>query len=166
MGICLKIRAFACKPLRRRPMAELEGDEELKRILERKKREILEQVAGGADSGNPDEAQAESRVVELDDSNFEDFIRSHRAVVVDFWAPWCAPCFLVSPIIDELSLTHTKVAFARVNADESPVTSSKYYVMSLPTIMFFLDGEEVDRVVGAVPEEVLEERVAWLESRL
>ena len=166
MEICLKIRTFTYKPLRRCIMTELEEDEELRRILERKKREILEQAASGADGGDSEEAQAESRVVDLDDSSFEDFIRSHRAVVVDFWAPWCAPCFLVSPIIDELSLTHTKVAFARVNADENPVTSSKYYVMSLPTIMFFLDGEEIDRIVGAVPEDVLEERVAWLESRL
>ena len=164
MEICLKIHALTRKPLRHYIMTELEEDEELKRILERKKREMLEQAASGADSGNSEES--ESRVVDLNDSSFEDFIRSHRAAVVDFWAPWCAPCFLVSPIIDELSLTHTKVAFARVNADESPVTSSKYYVMSLPTIMFFLDGEEVDRIVGAVPEDVLEERVAWLESRL
>jgi thioredoxin 1 len=75
------------------------------------------------------------------------------------------PCFLISPIIDELSLRYDKVAFARVNADENPVTASKYYVLSLPTVMFFLDGEEVDRVVGAVPEEELEERVQWLASR-
>ena len=166
MEIRLKIHTFTCKPLRRCLMTELEEDEELKRILERKKREIIEQAASDGTSGGSQEAQAEGRVVDLNDSNFDEFIRSHRAVVVDFWAPWCAPCFLVSPIIDELSLTHTKVAFARVNADESPVTSGKYYVMSLPTIMFFLDGEEVDRVVGAVPEDVLEERVAWLESRL
>ena len=135
-------------------------DEELRRILERKKAELLSQASQGPEAGEG------PRVADLTDRDFEEFLRSHRAVVVDFWAPWCAPCFLVSPIIDELSLRYDKVAFARVNADESPVTASKYYVLSLPTVMFFLDGEEVDRVVGAVPEEELEERVQWLASRL
>lgn len=138
-----------------------EDDEELRRILERKKAELLSSLGGQGkegDGGGP-------RVVDLNDSNFDEFIRTHRAVVVDFWAPWCAPCFLVSPIIDDLSMVYTDVAFARVNADESPITASRYYVLSLPTIMFFLNGEEVDRVVGAVGEDVLEERVRWLASR-
>ena len=140
-----------------------EDDEELRRILERKKAQLLSSLGS---QGKEKEGDGEGpRVVDLNDSNFDEFIRTHRAVVVDFWAPWCAPCFLVSPIIDDLSMAYTDVAFARVNADESPVTASKYYVMSLPTIMFFLNGEEVDRVVGAVGEDVLEERVRWLASR-
>ncbi len=142
-----------------------EDDEELKKLLEKKKAELMSQLGSG-DKGNGAQAEQESVVAELNDSNFDEFISSHKAVVVDFWAPWCAPCFLVSPIIDDLAATHKSVAFARVNADESPVTASKYYVMSLPTIMFFLNGEEVDRVIGAVPEEELEERVKWLESKL
>ncbi len=144
-----------------------EGDEELKRILEKKREELMAQISSqGPEDGQATEAQQEGQVAELNDKTFEGFVRAHRAIVVDFWAPWCAPCFLISPIIDELAQTHTKVAFARVNADESPLTASRYFVMSLPTVLFLLDGEEVDRVVGAVPEEVLEERVQWLESRL
>ncbi len=148
-----------------RPEGMPEDDEELRRIIERKKAQLLSSMQGegavkdeGGDGG--------PRVIDLNDANFDQFLRSHRAVVVDFWAPWCAPCFLVSPIIDDLSISYRGVAFARVNADESPATAGKYYVLSLPTVMLFLDGEEVDRVVGAVPEDVLEERVRWLASRL
>ena len=139
-----------------------EDDAELRKILERKKAEYVAQALPGTGL----QGSGEQLVTELNDSTFDSYISSHRAVVVDFWAPWCAPCFLISPIIDDLAAQHRKIAFARVNADESPETASKYYVMSLPTVMFFLDGQEVDRVVGAVPEDVLEERVQWLESRL
>ncbi|MGC9210094.1 MAG: thioredoxin [Acidilobus sp.] len=142
-----------------------EEDEELRRILEKKKAEILSSVSQEDAHSGEGNGQA-PRVVDLNDNNFDEFLEAHKAVVVDFWAPWCAPCFLVSPIIDDLSVKYTQIAFARVNADESPLTASKYYVMSLPTIMFFLNGEEVDRVVGAVPDYELEERVQWLASKL
>ncbi len=139
-----------------------EDDEELRGILERKKAQLLSSLGSQGKQEGDGEG---TRVVDLNDSNFDEFIRAHRAVIVDFWAPWCAPCFLVSPVIDDLSNMYRDVAFARVNADESPATASKYYVLSLPTIMFFLNGEEVDRVVGAVGEDVLEEGVRWLASR-
>ncbi|MGC9111821.1 thioredoxin [Acidilobus sp.] len=149
-------------------MSAENDDEELRRILQKKKEELLAKLSSQSAEGDSSGGNGgqEPRVAELNDSSFDEFIASHKAVVVDFWAPWCAPCFLVSPIIDDLALQHKRIAFARVNADASPETASKYYVMSLPTIMFFLDGQEVDRVVGAVPEEVLEERVQWLESKL
>ncbi|MGC9072094.1 MAG: thioredoxin [Acidilobus sp.] len=143
-----------------------EEDDELRRILERKKAEMFSSVAQGKSEGSNGSGEEGPRVVDLNDNTFDKFLGEHKAVVVDFWAPWCAPCFLVSPIIDDLSTRYTKVAFARVNADESPLVASKYYVLSLPTIMFFLNGEEVDRVVGAVPDYELEERVQWLASRL
>lgn len=69
-------------------------------------------------------------------------------------------------MLEDLSTKYTDIKFIRVNADESPITASKYYVMSLPTTMLFLNGEPIDRIVGVVPYEVLEERIKWLREKL
>ncbi|MDP8002812.1 MAG: thioredoxin [Caldisphaera sp.] len=134
-------------------------DQELKELLEKKAIEILKE-------SKKTKNEEEGPVVEINDSNFDELIRTHRAIVVDFWAPWCAPCHIISPMLEDLSTKYTDIKFIRVNADESPITASKYYVMSLPTTMLFLNGEPIDRIVGVVPYEVLEERIKWLREKL
>lgn len=69
-------------------------------------------------------------------------------------------------MLEDLSLKYKELKFVKVNADESPITASKYYIMSLPTTMLFLNGEPVDRIVGVVPYEILEERIKWLQEKL
>ncbi len=98
--------------------------------------------------------------VKVTDETFEQFIQGNPLVVVDFWAEWCAPCWMVDPIIKELALEYAgKVVFGKLNIDENRVTPSKYGVMAIPTIMFFKNGELVDMVIGAQPKEQLKERV-------
>jgi thioredoxin 1 len=90
-------------------------------------------------------------VSEVTDATFEaDVLRADRPVVVDFWAPWCGPCRVVSPIIDDLAGQHgDRVSFLKLNVDDNPATASRYNVLSIPTVILFEDGEPQDTVIGA-----------------
>jgi thioredoxin 1 len=96
-------------------------------------------------------------VLELDETAFaEEVEQAEGLVVVDFWAPWCAPCRMVAPIIEQLAEEYDgRVRFAKVNVDEAPGVASRYGIRSIPTIGIFRDGEPVNGVVGAVPKQVL-----------
>ncbi|BBD72347.1 thiol reductase thioredoxin [Sulfodiicoccus acidiphilus] len=105
---------------------------------------------------------SEGRVTELDSASFKDFLKRNKFAVVDFWAEWCAPCFILSPVLEELSEDYSQVAFGKINVDENKDVAAEYGIMSLPTVLFFKDGEVVDEVVGAVPREVVEIRLKSL----
>ena len=94
--------------------------------------------------------------VELTDSNFNDEIAS-GLTLVDFWAPWCGPCRIIAPVIEELAGQYEgKVKIAKLNVDENPVTQGQYSVMSIPTLILFKDGQPVEGVVGAQPKRAFE----------
>ena len=92
--------------------------------------------------------------VEVNDSNFEEVVlKSDKLVIIDFWAEWCGPCRMVAPIIEEISEEYEgKVLVAKVDVDSNPGISSKLGIRNIPTVMFFKDGEMVDKQVGAVPK--------------
>jgi len=100
-------------------------------------------------------------VKEVKDQNFEEeILKSELPVLVDFWAPWCGPCHMVSPVVEKLSESYSgKFKFCKVNVDEAQITASKYGIMSIPTLMFFKNGEVVDKIVGAVPETVIQPKI-------
>lgn len=95
------------------------------------------------------------KVNELTSESFDDFVKEDK-VVVDFWAPWCGPCKMMGPIFEEVSEElKDKVKFGKVNVDENPEMAQKFGVMSIPTLMFFRDGQPVDKIVGVLPKEEL-----------
>ncbi len=96
-------------------------------------------------------------VMELQDADFATEVEEKDGlVVVDFWAPWCAPCRMVAPIVESLADEYEgKVRFVKVNVDEAQAVASKYGIRSIPTIGIFRNGEVINGVVGAVPKQVL-----------
>jgi thioredoxin 1 len=100
---------------------------------------------------------APAGVVVVDDASFtREVLQSTLPVVVDFWAPWCGPCRMIAPIMDKLSGRYSgRMKFCKINVDENPASASQFQAMSIPLLVFFKDGEEVDRSVGALPESEL-----------
>ena len=100
-------------------------------------------------------------VIELTDANFQTEVADKEGVtVVDFWAPWCGPCRMVGPVIEELAEEYEgEVRFAKLNVDDNQQTAGAFGVRSIPTIGFFKDGEPVGAVVGAYPKEALQDVV-------
>lgn len=90
----------------------------------------------------------------ISDSNFEDIITGELPVMVDFWAPWCGPCRMISPVVEELSEEYQdKVLICKCNVDDNDEAPLKYAVRNIPTLLFFKDGKLVDRLVGAVSKQ-------------
>ena len=127
--------------------------------VERLKREALKRLMSSTKKQeNPTPAPA--KPVDLTDDTFDSFVSSHDYVIVDFWAPWCVPCRIVSPILEQLSKVYgDRVAFAKLNTDENPVTATKFYIEGIPTILFFKNGQVVDQIVGAYPKSYIESTI-------
>jgi thioredoxin len=96
-----------------------------------------------------------ARPLVLTDGTFDESIREGN-VVVDFWAAWCGPCRIIGPVIDALAAERTDVRFGKLNVDENPRTSSRFGVQGIPLLIFFRNGVEAGRVVGAVPRPQIE----------
>ena len=92
--------------------------------------------------------------LEVNDSNFDEVvIKSDKPVLVDFWAEWCGPCRMITPIIEEIAKEYSeKALIVKCDVDSSPVVATRYGIRNIPTILFFKDGQIADKQVGAVPK--------------
>jgi len=99
--------------------------------------------------------------IEITKDNFEEIVKNNKIVVVDFWAPWCGPCRMVAPIIEELSEEYKDkgVVIGKINTDEQQELAMQFGIRSIPTILFIKDGQIVDQMIGAAPKNFFEEKI-------
>jgi thioredoxin 1 len=118
-------------------------DKELNKIKEEKIKKMLDQAKPG--------------VVKLNSSSFDEFLNTDQPVLVDFWADWCMPCRMMAPAMEELAQAYAgKVRFGKVNVDENPQIAGRYGIMSIPHFLIFKNGTRVEKIVGAVGRDPLE----------
>jgi thioredoxin 1 len=100
--------------------------------------------------------------INVTDATFQnEVLESDVPVLVDFWAPWCAPCRMVAPILDEIAQEYAgRVKISKLNTDEN-ATSIQYGIMSIPTLLLFKNGQEVDQIMGAVPIQTIREKLNY-----
>ena len=105
--------------------------------------------------------------IHVTDQDFEQTVLgADKPVLVDFWAPWCMPCKIVAPALEQIATERNgEITIAKINIDESPLTAQRYGIMSIPTLVVFNNGEPVEGTVGAVPYEPLNEWVGTLLDR-
>ena len=93
-------------------------------------------------------------------TNFDELLQEEKLVIVDFWATWCGPCRMLSPLLDEVEAEmEDKVEVVKVNVDDADEIAMRFRIMSIPTLLFFKNGEMVDRSVGAMPKSALVDKI-------
>jgi thioredoxin len=132
----------------------MSSDDELEAIKQKKIAALQKAAAGRA------MMLALTEPVVLTDNNFKIEVSKYPVILVDFWAPWCGPCRMVSPIIKQLAREYSgKVAFGKVNVDENQMISASFGVQSIPTMMIFRGGKAVDVMIGALPKAQIEMKI-------
>ena len=100
-------------------------------------------------------------LLEVNDANFaNEVLQSDKVVLVDFWAPWCGPCLMIAPVVEEIAKEYKDVLkVVKLNTDESPMVASRYGIRGIPTLGIFKGGEMVDAIVGAVPKRMIVDKL-------
>ena len=133
-------------------------DNELEEIKKKKLEQLKKQYMNG---GNKMENMPNTPV-KITDADFDEAVKKYNTIVIDCWAPWCGPCRIVGPVIDELAKEmQGKIVFGKLNVDENPATSTKHQIMSIPTMLVFKNGNLVDRLIGALPKEEIQKKLEF-----
>ena len=102
-----------------------------------------------------------AQLAEVTDSNFQaEVLESERPTLVDFWAPWCGPCRVVAPVLEEIAQQRDDLRIVKLNVDENQQTAAQFGVLSIPTMILFKNGQAVHQIVGALPKPRIEQQLA------
>jgi thioredoxin 1 len=138
-------------------------DDDLNEIMARKMKDLARQssTSSSADTANSSNKVHIATPITLTVSNFAQAIGKYPLIVVDYWAPWCGPCRMVSPVIEQLASELVgKVVFGKLNVDENPVTSNAFGIQSIPTLAIFKNGKAVDGFVGAASKSQILSKIS------
>jgi len=142
-----------CMRLERRKL-DKEADVELDEIRARKKLELMKKME------KKDESTTGASPIMLDDAHFNEAVEKYPLMLIDCWAEWCGPCRMIEPVIEELARDYDdRLVVGKLNVDENSETAMRFGIMSIPTILIIKNGKEVDRVIGAVPKQLIGERL-------
>jgi len=131
--------------------------DELEKIRMKKLKQLEKQYIKGEENM---EENMPNTPLNISDADIESNVKKYETMVVDCWAPWCGPCRMVGPIIEELAKEmQGKIVFGKLNVDENQQTSMKYQIMSIPTMLIFKNGELVDKLIGAMPKDILKQKL-------
>jgi len=126
-----------------------EENEELTRIKEKKLKELMKK--------QEKKQEMSTKPIPVTDSNFNEIVDKNSLALIDCWAPWCGPCVVISPIVEELAKEYAgKVLFGKLNVDENPRTAELFRIFGIPTLLIIRNGKEVDRIVGLAPKDQIE----------
>ena len=136
---------------------ESKEDKELEKIRRAKLQEMMKK---SKTYEKEETVFSHNKPIKVTDATFKETVHNHPLVIVDCWATWCGPCQMVTPIIEELARDYAgKVVFGKLNVDRNPVTTMQYQIMSIPTLLVFCHGKLVDKIIGALPRQLLEARI-------
>jgi thioredoxin 1 len=128
------------------------GDDDIESLIERRRKEWEQEKASQS------RQTGFEGVIELTDANFDSKLKSQKLMLVDFWAPWCGPCRWVSPILEQIAQENAgRLVLGKLNVDENPLTSQRFGIEGIPTIMIAQNGKMVNQIVGALPKEDLDQ---------
>jgi thioredoxin 1 len=102
--------------------------------------------------------------LEITDQSIDEVLSQNEITVIDFWADWCGPCKMLGPVIDQLSLDNPDIVIGKLDVMSNELTSRKYDITGIPCVIFFKNGEEVDRVKGVLPKSALQEKINELKN--
>jgi thioredoxin 1 len=127
-------------------------DEELDKIRAKRLKEMTAEMK--------DEKSSPDAPIAIDDEHFDETVKKYSLMLIDCWADWCGPCRMVAPAIDDLAREYAgRVQFGKLNVDDNPHTAERFGVMSIPTLLIMKNAVEVDRIIGAVPKQFIEEKL-------
>ncbi|MEM2083885.1 MAG: thioredoxin [Nitrososphaerota archaeon] len=134
-------------------------DIEIEKIRYKKMHELLFK--------NIKKEEISSNPIEINNENFNENLQKYNNLIIDFWAEWCAPCKAIAPIIEELAKEYAgKIVFGKINVDENQEIAAKFFIMSIPTLIFFKNGKEVNRIIGLVPKEIINKEIEKIYGKL
>jgi thioredoxin len=131
---------------------DIERDVELEKIRAKKMKELTTKVKS--------EESSKSVLITLDDAHFNETVQRYPLMLIDCWAAWCGPCRMIEPVVDEMARDYAgRITVGKLNVDENPETAIGFGIMSIPTLLIMKNGKEVDRIIGAIPKQFIEEKL-------
>ena len=128
--------------------------------LEKIKEKKLKQYMNKYMKGEKNMEEMPDKPITMSDADIDQHISKYNTLVVDCWAPWCGPCRMIHPIIEELAEEMKgKIVFGKLNVDENQTTAAKYKIMSIPSLLVFKNGKLADVIIGAMPKQILKPKI-------
>lgn len=134
-------------------------DDEISNIMAKKMKDLSRRNNSGGSGANKSKVVIAAPIT-LTDTNFAEAVNKYPLLVVDFWAPWCGPCRMVSPVIEQLAREHAgKVVFGKLNVDENPRIAGAFGIQSIPTIAIFKNGRNIDGFIGVTSKSQMQTKI-------